>query len=123
MPASPSSCGRRSRLTTSTSGTARKNRWRWRAPNHDQANAEFVQARIALQTCQRELAEINKQIEEYRQRAAATAAEREQVIERIRDLERRLAVAKERSGILEARSRELAEEVRVVEEERKRAAA
>ena len=90
--------------------------------NHDQANAEFVQARIALETCQRELADINKQIEEHRQRVAATASQREQLTERIRDLERRLAVAKERSGILEARSLELAEEVRVVEEERKRAA-
>jgi chromosome segregation protein len=90
--------------------------------NHDQANAEFVQAKIALETCQRELADINKQIEEQRKRAAATAAEREQIIERVRDLERRLAVAKERATILEERSKELAEEVRVVEEERTRAA-
>jgi chromosome segregation protein len=90
--------------------------------NHDQANAEFVQAKIALETCQRELSDINKQIEEYRQRAAATAAEREQIIERVRDLERRLAVARERSAILDGRSKELAEEVQLLADERTRAA-
>jgi len=88
--------------------------------NHDQAKAEFVQAKVALETCQRELSEIAKQLEEHRQAAAATAAERERLDQRIRDLERRLAVGKERRGILEARSGELADELRVLEEERNR---
>ena len=89
--------------------------------NHDQARAEFVQAKVALETCQRELAEIAKQLEEHRQAAAGSAAERERLDQRIRDLERRLAVSRERRAILEARSRELEDELRVVEEERKRA--
>ena len=88
--------------------------------NHDQAKAEFVQAKVALETCQRELSEIAKQLEEHRQAAAATAAERERLDQRIRDLERRLAVGKERRGILEARSGELADELRVLGEERNR---
>jgi len=88
--------------------------------NHDQAKAEFVQAKVALETCQRELSEIAKQLEEHRQAAAASAAERERLDQRIRDLERRLAVGKERRGILEARSGELADELRVLEEERNR---
>jgi len=88
--------------------------------NHDQAKAEFVQAKVALETCQRELSEIAKQLEEHRQAAAATAAERERLDQRIRDLERRLAVGKERRGILEARSGELADELHVLEEERNR---
>ena len=89
--------------------------------NHDQARAEFVQSKVALETCQRELSEIAKQLEEQRQATAASAAERERLDQRIRDLERRLAVSKERRAILEARSRELEDELRVVEEERKRA--
>lgn len=90
--------------------------------NHDQTGAEFVQARVALETCQRELAEIGKQLEEHRQAATAAAAERERLDQRIRDLERRLAVSRERRAILEARSHELEDELRVVEEEKKRAA-
>jgi chromosome segregation protein len=88
--------------------------------NHDQANAEFVQAKVALETCQRELSDIAKQLEEHRQRAAATAAQREGLDQRIRDLERRLAVSRERRAILEERSQELEEELRVLEEERQR---
>ena len=88
--------------------------------NHDQAQAEFVQAKVALETCQRELSEIAKQLEQHRQAAAASAAERERLDQRIRDLERRMAVAGERRAILEARSAELAGELRVFEEERER---
>ncbi|TMG04218.1 MAG: hypothetical protein E6I03_01990 [Chloroflexi bacterium] len=88
--------------------------------NHDQAQAEFVQAKVALETCQRELSEIAKQLEQHRQAAAASAAERERLDQRIRDLERRMAVAGERRAILEARSAELAGELRVFEQERDR---
>ncbi len=89
--------------------------------NHDQAGAEFLQAKVALGTCQRELSDIGRQLEEHRQAATAAGAERERLDQLIRDLERRLAVSKERRGILEARSHELEEEVGVLEEERKRA--
>ena len=88
---------------------------------HDQAQAEFTQARVALETCQRELADISKQLEAQRQAASATTAERDRVDQRMRDLERRLAVAQERRAILDARQKELAEELRVVEIERERA--
>ncbi|HEV8574640.1 MAG TPA: chromosome segregation SMC family protein, partial [Dehalococcoidia bacterium] len=89
--------------------------------NHDQARAEFMQAKVALETCQRELTDIARQLEEHRQAAASTAAERERLDQSIRELERRLAVGKERRAILEARSHELEDETRVLEEERKRA--
>jgi chromosome segregation protein len=88
---------------------------------HDQAQAEFIQARVALETCQRELADVSKQLEAQRLAASAATAERDRLDQQVRELERRLAVAKERRGILQARQKELTEEVRVVEVERERA--
>ncbi len=88
---------------------------------HDQAQAEFTQARVALETCQRELADISAQLEEQRQASAAASAERDRLDQRIRDLERHLAVAQERRAILQDRQSELQDEVRVVEVERQRA--
>ena len=84
---------------------------------HDQAQAEFVQARVALETCQRELADISAELEEHRRRAAAAAAERERLEARVRDLERSIAVAGERRGILEARRAELGEELAALHKE------
>jgi len=89
--------------------------------NHDQARAEFLQAKVALETCQRELSEIAGQLEEQREATTAAAADRERLDHSIRDLERRLAVGKERRDILEARSQEIEEELEVLEEERARA--
>src|SRR5207245_4996968 len=88
---------------------------------HDQAQAEFTQARVALETCQRELADVSAQLEAQRRTAAAATAERDRLDQRLRELERRLAVAQERRVILQARHTELMEEVRAVEFERERA--
>lgn len=87
---------------------------------HDQAQAEFTQARVALETCQRELDDITGQLEEHRKAEAAAAAERERLEARIRELERSVAVAAERRSILEARRRELLDELEAVDGERDR---
>lgn len=78
---------------------------------HDQAQAEFTGARVALETCQRELDDITKELDAQRGAAAAVIAERDRLEGRIRDLERGVAVANERRSILEARRNELAEEL------------
>lgn len=86
---------------------------------HDQAQAEFIQARVALVTCQRELDDITSRLDENRQQATAALAQRDRIDQRIRDLERTLAIAHERRGILEARQKELQTELELLEEERR----
>ncbi|MCH8815117.1 MAG: chromosome segregation protein SMC [Chloroflexi bacterium] len=88
--------------------------------SHDQAQAEFTQAKVGLETCQREQDEISKQIEEYRSKVAAVSADRERAEQHIGELERRLAVSRERSEILTARHQELREELTNLEEDRDR---
>ena len=88
---------------------------------HDQAQAEFTQARVALETCQRELADVTERLDEYRQKVSASAAERDRIEQRLREVEQRLAVAGDRRSILEARQSELREELAAVEGERDRA--
>ena len=90
---------------------------------HDQAQAEFTQARVALDTCQRELADVSSQLEEQRRAAAAGAAERDRLDQHLRELEQRLAVAQDRRAILGARERELQDELTALEAERDRAIA
>ncbi len=90
---------------------------------HDQAQAEFAQGKVALATCQRELSDISAQLEEYRRAAAAAIAQRDRLDQRIRELERRLAVSRERLGILEARQKELAQELAALGAEQRRAEA
>jgi chromosome segregation protein len=87
----------------------------------DQAQAEMTQAKVALETLQREQAEIGSQLEEFRKRVAAAAADRERIDGRIRELERRLAVSRERSTILKTRQTELRDELAALEEEHGRA--
>ena len=89
---------------------------------HDQAQAEFTQAKVAAGTCQQELAEVSKGVEERRRRAAASADDRQLLADRIRELEQGLAVSAQRRTILEARQQELRDEVAALEEERARAA-
>ncbi len=83
----------------------------------DQAKAGFVQSRVALETCQRELTDITSELEGQRGAAAATAAEREGVEQRQRDFEREMAVASERRSILESRAREVRDEIQGLEGE------
>ncbi len=88
---------------------------------HDQAQAEFTQAKVATDTCQRELAEVSKGVEERRRHATATATDRQRLADRIRELEQGLAVSGQRRAILDARQQELRDEVAALEEERARA--
>jgi len=78
---------------------------------HDQAQADFIQARVNLETIQREVGEVTSRLEEIRRLSAASQADRNRLEERVRDAERRLAVAKERGAILSTRLEELREEV------------
>jgi chromosome segregation protein len=89
---------------------------------HDQAQAEFTQARVALETCQRELDDITAELDQQRKDQSAVIAERERLESRIRDLERGLAVAGERRGILDARRNELGEELEALRTEREQLA-
>jgi chromosome segregation protein len=89
--------------------------------NHDQAQAEYTGAKVALETVQRDQEEISGQLEEYRKRAAAVAADRERLDGRARELERRLAVSRERSGILKTRQVELRDELVALAGEHERA--
>ncbi len=86
----------------------------------DQAQAEFLQAKVGRETCERELAEITAQLDEYREAAAATMAERERLEQRITELDRALAVAGDRRAILQSRESELQEELTAVEAEHNR---
>jgi chromosome segregation protein len=89
---------------------------------HDQAQAEFTQAKVAADTCQQELDDVSKGVEERRRRASASASDRQRLADRIRELEHGLAVSAQRRAILEARQQELRDEVAALEEERARAA-
>ncbi len=89
---------------------------------HDQAQAEFTQSRVNLETLQRELDGLTKQLDESRQAAAAARQDQERLSEAVREIERRLAVATERRTILQARRDELTAELAAAEEERERAA-
>lgn len=88
---------------------------------YDQAQAEYTSGKVALETLQREQEEISGQLEEYRDRQASVAADRDRVDGRIRELERRLAVSRERSVILRARQTELRDELASLEGELERA--
>ena len=90
---------------------------------HDQAQAEFLQAKVALETLQRELNDITTRLEENRAAAAAAVAERDRLDQKLREVERRLAVGNERRSILQGRQVELTEELAAVEGEKERAAA
>ena len=90
---------------------------------HDQAQAEFLQARVALETVQRELADITSQLEESRHASASALAEKDRLDGKLREVERRMAVAAERQTILQARRQEMWEELEAVEGERERARA
>lgn len=65
---------------------------------HDQSQAESTQARVALETCQRELDDITRQLDAQRVATAAVSAQRDGIDQRIRELERKLAVGGERRG-------------------------
>ncbi|TMC00087.1 MAG: chromosome segregation protein SMC [Chloroflexi bacterium] len=87
---------------------------------HDQSQAEFIQAKVGLETCQRELADVSAQLEEQRRTAAAAMAERDRLERRVSDLDRSLLVARERGAILQTRAAELGEELTATEAEQKR---
>jgi chromosome segregation protein len=87
---------------------------------HDQAQAEFLQARVGLESLQREADEITSRLEETRQAAAAAVAEREGLDQKLHEIERSVAVARERRGLLQSRQVELADELAGVEGERER---
>jgi chromosome segregation protein len=91
--------------------------------SHDQAQAEFVQARVALETVQREHDDITKRLEEVRVKSAAATKDRDRLDSKLREIERSLAVATERRSILQARQAELTEELAAIEGERERAKA
>lgn len=88
---------------------------------HDQAQADFIQARVSLETVQREVGEVTAQLEQTRRLAAASQADRERLEGRVRDAERRLAVAAERRDILSVRLTELREELTGLEADHQRA--
>jgi chromosome segregation protein len=88
---------------------------------HDQAQAEFTQSRVSLETLQRELGDLTKQLDESRKAAAAALHDKERLTEAVLDIERRRAVATERRTILQMRQEELSEELAAAEEERERA--
>jgi len=88
---------------------------------HDQAQAEFTQSRVGLETLQRELDELTKQLDESRRAAAAAFKDKERLSEAVLDIERRWAVASERRTIIETRQEELGEELAAAEAERERA--
>ena len=88
---------------------------------HDQAQAEFTQSRVNLETLQRELDDLTKQLDESRTAAAAALEDKERLSEAVLEVERRQAVAIERRTILQTRQEELGEELAAVEAERERA--
>jgi chromosome segregation protein len=90
---------------------------------HDQAQAEYLQAKVSLETLQRELDEITGQLEENRKAAASAIGERDRLTQIIRESEQGMAVARERRSILQERHAELSEEVASVEKEKEQAAA
>jgi chromosome segregation protein len=88
---------------------------------HDQAQADFTQAKVAMETTERELAEVGRGLEGRRRAAAASAADRQRLTDRIRELEQSLAVSTQRRALLEGRQRELKEEIAALETERAQA--
>jgi len=88
---------------------------------HDQAQAEFTQSRVGLETLQRELDDLTKQLDESRRAAAAAFEDKERLSEAVLEIERRWAVATERRTILQTRQEELSEELAAAEAERERA--
>lgn len=89
---------------------------------HDQSQAEFAQAKVALDTCQRELDDVTNDLEKRREAEAAGGAERERLEQRLRDLEQGLALADQRRALLEARQRELQAELDAIQADQTRAA-
>ncbi|HLB27407.1 MAG TPA: chromosome segregation SMC family protein, partial [Dehalococcoidia bacterium] len=89
---------------------------------HDQAQAEFTQSKVAMETCERELTEVGKGLEDRRRVSAATAADRQRLTDRVRELEQSLAVSAQRRSILSGRQEELRQEVAALEAERAQAA-
>jgi len=75
--------------------------------NQDQAKADFTQTKVAMEACERELAEVSKGLEDRRRSSAASAADRQRLADRIRELEQGLAVSEQRRAILEQRQQEL----------------
>ena len=88
---------------------------------NDQAQAEFTQSRVGLETLQKELDDLTKQLDVSRTLAAAALEEKERLSEAVLEVERRQAVATERRTILQARQEELGEELTAAEAERERA--
>ncbi len=88
---------------------------------HDQAQAEFTQVKVVMETCERDLAEVSKGLEDRRRVASASASDRQRLGDRIRELEQSLAVSVQRRGILEQRQQELRDEVAALEVERAQA--
>ena len=88
---------------------------------HDQAQAEFLQARVSLETVQRELDDITSQLDKTRKASAEAVEERDALAQRFSEIDQSMAVARERRGFLQARQVELAEELKGVEAEQKRA--
>jgi chromosome segregation protein len=89
--------------------------------SHDQAQAEETQVRLAVDTCQRELQSLMQELEERRVGAESSAAQREGLTTRLRELEQSLALARQRRALLEARERDVREETQALEEEETRA--
>ena len=89
---------------------------------HDQAQAEETQVRLAIETCQRELESITKELEQKRTASAASAADRERLSARVRELEQTVAIAEQRHSILELRHQALEAESAALTEERAKAA-
>ncbi|KKK77428.1 hypothetical protein LCGC14_2853720, partial [marine sediment metagenome] len=81
-----------------------------------------TQAKVVMETCQHELAEVSKGLEDRRRAAAGSAADRQRLADRIRELEQSLAVSSQRRALLEARQQELRDEVAALEAERAQAA-
>jgi chromosome segregation protein len=88
---------------------------------HDQAQADFTQAKVAMEACERELTEVGKGLETRRRAAAASADVRQRLTDRIRELEQSLAVSNQRKALLEGREQELRDEIAALETERAQA--
>ena len=88
---------------------------------HDQAQAEFTQAKVVMETCERDLGEVSKGLENRRRAAASSSTDRQRLADRIRELEQSTAVSTQRQAILEQRQQELRDEVAALEGERAQA--
>ena len=88
---------------------------------HDQGQAEFTQAKVVMESCEREMAEVSKGLEDRRRAAASSSADRQRLADRIRELEQGLAVSTQRRAILEQRQQDLRDESAALEKERAQA--